>query len=58
MCTRRVNACPDDLITRQETVTYLKAREGDGILYDLHLRLNTRGLTIVRAMREVVLEVQ
>ena len=58
MRTRRVNACPDDLITRQKAITHLKAREGDGILYDLYLRLDTRGLTIVRAMREVVLEVQ
>ena len=58
MCTRRVNACPDDLIARPEAITHLKAREGDRILDDLYLRLDTRGLTIVRAMREVVLEVQ
>ena len=58
MCTRRVNACPDDLITRQKAITHLKTREGDRILYDLDLRLDARGLTIVRAMCEVVLEVQ
>ena len=58
MRTRRVNACPDDLITRQEAITHLKAREGDRILDDLYLGLDTRGLTIVRAMGKVVLEVQ
>ena len=47
--------CPDNLVTGNHTVTYLKPREGYSVLNNLHLGFNARGLTIIRAMCEVVL---
>ena len=48
----------DDLIARQETVAHLQLCEADSVLNDLDLGLYPRGLPVVRAVRQVVLEVQ
>ena len=48
----------DDLIARQETVAHLQLGKANGVLDDLDLGLYARGLSVIRAVRQVVLEIQ